>query len=191
MRTSIVIAAGIAAVASAGTVTDTVDVTITSCEPTVTNCPYKSSDNWGDWTTTTTTTTTTTKPVAPASTWDPTWSDWTTTTTTTKKAAAASTWDPAWSDWTAATTVAVVTTTGTAACGAYTATAPPAWFSLLPSDELSSIQAQWTGAPPADWCYYTYSTSTLKTTPVAATATWPAGTTPVAAASSAAWASYA
>ncbi|KIX06542.1 uncharacterized protein Z518_04518 [Rhinocladiella mackenziei CBS 650.93] len=199
MRTSVAIAAGLVAVASAktSTITDTVDVTITSCEPTITDCPYKPAPTsvddytWGDWTSTTTTTT----PVEPVSTttYDPTWGDWTSTTTTTttpvEAVSTSTTWVGTWGDWTSTTTpVSPVTTSSSAACGSYTATAPPAWFSLLPSSVLSSIEAKWTGAPPADWCYYTYSTSTLATsTPVApasSTPYWPAGSSsPVAAAS--------
>jgi len=232
MRTSFAVAAGLVAVASAGTttITDTVDVTITSCEPSVTNCPYKGGaggDNtWSDWSVSASTT----KPVSPASTssgsWDPTWSDWNdgSSKSTTKPVSPASTssssWDATWSDWSdgsstsskpvsPATTSSVYgntwsdwasTTTGTpvspasgsAACGSYTATAPPAWFSLLPTDSLSSLQAQWTGAPPSDWCYYTYSASSLITaTPVAASTTaygsgaW--SSAPVAAASTGIW----
>ena len=79
MRASIAIAASILAVASAKTisVTDTVDVTITSCEPTVSNCPYKptATGTWDDWNSVTTTTTTTKKadPVKSTST---VWADW-------------------------------------------------------------------------------------------------------------------
>merc|ERR1712230_325709 len=151
MRTSIAIAAGLVAAVSAKTysVTVTDDVTITSCGPTVTNCPYKptsaaadSTETWGDWTTTTTSS----KPVSPVSTstsYDPTWGDWTSTSST---------------------PVAPVSTSSSAACPSYTATTPPAWFSLLPTSVISSISAAWTGAPPADWCYWTYSTSSISTT---------------------------
>lgn len=66
-----------------------------------------------------------------------------------------------WADWTTTSSSPAEETTG---CGEFTATAPPAWFSYLPSDVKSSIEAKWTGAPPADWCYYTYSTSTLEAT---------------------------
>ncbi|KIX96967.1 uncharacterized protein Z520_07081 [Fonsecaea multimorphosa CBS 102226] len=214
MRSSIAVAAGLAAVASAGTttITDTVDVTITSCEPTVTNCPYKggSDPTWGDWSSVTASTTSSV-PVGPASkptggaSWDPsgTWADWSSASSSSStpvgpasKPTGGASWDPSgtWADWSSATTTTPVTpvsATTTAPCGSYTATTPPAWFSLLPTDQLSSIQAQWTGAPPSDWCYWTYSTGSLTTTatPVAATSTWPAGSpsggwsSPVAAAS--------
>ncbi|KIW35413.1 uncharacterized protein PV07_02110 [Cladophialophora immunda] len=214
MRSTIAVAAGLAAVASAGTttITDTVDVTITSCEPTVTNCPYKggSDPTWGDWSVTASTTSSV--PVSAASSsWDPsgTWADWSSVSSTSSKpvSAASGTWDPTWSDWSASTTASPVSATSTAPCGSYTATTPPAWFSLLPTDQLSSIQAQWTGAPPSDWCYWTYSTGSLKTTatPVSATTVaWgsPSGTwssvaaastgtgswsSPVAAASTGVW----
>merc|ERR1712029_946385 len=109
-----------------------------------------------------------------------------------------------WGDWTSTVTsstpVAPVSTSSSALCPSYTATTPPAWFSLLPTSVISSISAAWTGAPPADWCYWTYSTSSISTTstpvkptastpvaPVSETTTpyWPAGTssTPVAPAS--------
>ncbi|OAP59482.1 hypothetical protein AYL99_06780 [Fonsecaea erecta] len=202
MRSSIAVAAGLAAVASAGTttITDTVAVTITSCEPTVTNCPYKGGSGdptWGDWSVTASTTSS--KPVSATGAWDPsgTWADWSSVSSTSSKPVSATgAWDPSgtWADWSSASTTTPVTPVSatTAPCGSYTATTPPAWFSLLPTDQLSSIQAQWTGAPPSDWCYWTYSTGSLKTTatPVAATnsATWgpgsPSGTwTSVAAAS--------
>ncbi|OAL34690.1 hypothetical protein AYO20_06107 [Fonsecaea nubica] len=168
MRSTIVVAAGLAAVASAGTttITDTVDVTITSCEPTVTNCPYKggsgADQTWGDWSAATTTSS---KPVDPVSTDSHTWGDWTSASSTSSKPVdPVSTDSHTWGDWTTTTTSAPVAPTTTAACGQYTATTPPAWFSLLPSDQLSSIEAQWTGAPPADWCYWTYSTGSLSTT---------------------------
>jgi len=215
MRTSVAIAAGLAAAVSAKTysVTVTDDVTITSCGPTVTNCPYKptgtadadSTETWGDWTTTTSS-----KPVSPVSTstsYDPTWGDWTSTSSTPVAPVSTSTSsEMTWGDWTSTVTsstpVAPVSTSSSAACPSYTATTPPAWFSLLPTSVVSSISAAWTGAPPADWCYWTYSTSSVvsttstpvspastSSTPVAPVETttpyWPAGTssTPVAAAS--------
>ncbi|KAJ9642148.1 uncharacterized protein PV06_03281 [Exophiala oligosperma] len=207
MRTSVAVAAGLVAAASAKTysVTVTDDVTITSCGPTVTNCPYAAPTEggaWDDWTSTTTTT----KPVAPVSTSsDPAWADWTSTTTTSKPVSPISTTsssEGAWGDWTTITSSSVPVSpvsTSSAACPSYTATTPPAWFSLLPTEVLSSISAAWTGAPPADWCYYTYSTSSVATSPVAPTSIpvapistktgspyWPAGPTsetPVAPAS--------
>ncbi|KAJ9498636.1 hypothetical protein LTR99_007913 [Exophiala xenobiotica] len=222
MRTSVAIAAGLVAAVSAKTysVTVTDDVTITSCGPTVTNCPYKptstadadSTETWGDWTTTTTSS----KPVSPISTStssDPTWGDWTSTSSTPVAPVSTSTSsDPTWGDWTSTVTsstpVAPVSTSSSALCPSYTATTPPAWFSLLPTSVISSISAEWTGAPPSDWCYWTYSTSSLSTstpvspvstssTPVAPVSTstapyWPAGTssTPVAPASTGAVWSY-
>ena len=212
MRASIAMIAGAAAVASAKTtLTETVDVTVTSCEPTVTNCPYKAAatteadPTWGDWTTTTSSipvsvvATTSSKPYDPENTWG----DWTSTTSSIPVSVVTTSskpYDPenTWGDWTSTTSstpVSVVTTStssSSAACGSYTATTPPAWFSLLPSEALSSLSAEWTGAPPSDWCYYTYSTASLSTIPVipvtatsTATPYWPAGTTstPVADAS--------
>lgn len=204
MRTAFVVAGLAAAViAETYTVTHTEDVTITSCAPTVTNCPYKKttstpaagdftwgewdsdSESWDDWETSTmtsagsTTITSvkkTTKPATATSTstevwgeWDPSssttdeWGIWDSTTATDSTSTKTKT--------TGTVTSVKVSTTNTAACPSYTATGPPEWFSLLPSDVLSSIAAKWTGAPPADWCYYTYSTSSISTsaTPVAAT----------------------
>jgi hypothetical protein len=190
MRTTFAVA-GLAAVASAGTYThvETADVTVTSCSPTYTgNCPYKPEGDhtWADWetpsdpavaTTTTTTahtwedwTTTTSKPVDPTTTTTHSyWGDW---TSSDPAVVTTTSYDHTWADWTPTTPAAV---TPTSDCGVFTATAPPEWFSYLPSDVKSSIEAKWTGAPPADWCYYTYSTSTLYSTPVS-----PASSTPAA-----------
>jgi len=178
MRTSFAVVAGLVAVASAGTttITDTVDVTITSCAPSVTNCPYKggagSTGTWSDWDVSASTTSS--KPVSPVSsgTWDPTWSDWVSSTTTkpVKDATTSTAWDPTWSDWVSSTSSVPV----------------------KPASTSSVYDGTW-----SDWA----SASTLSTvtaTPVSAAVTsyatgaWSSAVTPVAAASttSAAWAAY-
>lgn len=231
MRTAFVVAGLAAAVAAETyTVTHTEDVTITSCAPTHTNCPYKSTStpaadfnwgewddadgSWGEWETATVTTdgkttitsmkkTSTAPATATATTevwgeWDDgddddeddgddddeNWGEWKTATVTksgstivtsvkvtTKPATATSTSTDEWGIWDSATTTATTTATSakvttkasSAACPSYTAAGPPEWFSLLPSSVLSSVAAKWTGGPPADWCYYTYSTSSMAT----------------------------
>lgn len=221
MRTSIAIAAGLVAVASATTYTATVtdDVTITSCGATVTNCPYKSTATvdpdqaWGDWDTTSVSTTSSV-PVAPVSystaTVDGSWSDWSSATSSIPvEPVSTVTSDGSWYDWSSVASTRSVspitasTSTTTSLCPPYTATAPPAWFSLLPASALSSFSSAWTSGAPADWCYYTYSTvpaeTSTKSTPVApvsvtSTPAWSTSvaSTPVAPASATtnAWSSY-
>ena len=65
----VIVAAGLVAAAHAGntkTLTDTVEVTITSCAPTHTNCPYKTGgqNEWEAWATTS-------SPADPTGTWAP------------------------------------------------------------------------------------------------------------------------
>lgn len=222
MRTSFAVAAGLAAVATAA------DVTITSCSPTHTNCPYKPesghwedweastssstpvkvtsssydpSQTWADWSSASTTSSNPVKITSTSSSYDPshTWADWESSSSSSAPAVStsSSSYDSSysWGDWSSVSTTssssstpAVVTSTS--ACPMYTATAPPAWFSYLASDVKSSIAAKWTGAPPADWCYYTYSTSTpvASSTPAYSSPVSPASSTP--AASSAVWSAY-
>jgi len=160
MRTSFAVAAGLVAVAYAGTttITDTVDVTITSCEPTVTNCPYKggagdADHTWSDWVSASTTTTKPVKPATTTSVYDPTWSDWESTTTTTKPVSPATTssYDPSWSDWES-------TTSSKPVSPVTTSTYDPTW---------------------SDWEGSTWATSATPVKPASTTSTW----TPVAAAS--------
>ena len=73
----------------------------------------------------------------------------------------------------------VTTVATTTVCPSYTATTYPAWFSELPSALVSSIEAEFTGAP-SDWCLYTpvaavTATSCVSTTTLA----WAAPTTTV------------
>lgn len=54
---------------------------------------------------------------------------------------------------------------------------------MLPTSVLSSIAAEWTGAPPADWCYWSYTNGvvTYTKTPAAsstATGSWGTWATP-------------
>ncbi|KIW72989.1 hypothetical protein PV04_01145 [Phialophora macrospora] len=117
MRTSIVLAAGFVALASAGTttITDTVDVTITSCEPTVTNCPYKggsgADSTWSDWSVSASTTSSPAKVTSTSGAWDPTWSDWSASVSSTSSkpvdAVSTSTYSGTWADWSATSSTPV------------------------------------------------------------------------------------
>ncbi|KAJ9608924.1 hypothetical protein H2200_006695 [Cladophialophora chaetospira] len=163
MRTTFAVAAGLVAVAYAGTttITDTVDVTITSCEPTVTNCPYKPGNGadhtWSDWVSASTTTTPV-KPATTSSVYDPSWSDWESTTTSTKPAATStSVYDPSWSDWESTTS---------------TTSSKP----VSPATTSSVYDGTW-----SDWEASTLSTSATPVKPASTTST------PVAAASTGIW----
>jgi len=142
----VLIAAGlVAAVSATWTVTSTEDVTITSCAPEVTNCPFRKYS--------------TTAPAAPAK-----------TSTCTDDDDEHDDDDDEDDDdddhkWGKTSTPAAPVSS--VSCPVYHSTEAPAWFSGLPASVLSSIKAEWSDAPPADWCYYTYSASSLITaTPV-------------------------
>jgi hypothetical protein len=211
MRYALAIA-GLAAAAQAATYThtETAEVTITSCAPTHTNCPYRShtGNDWENWSSTTSATpaAATTSSVewgswnpsastkTPQSTATGSWGAWNGASNNPVAAASATeSWD-AWNgasgkpaaaasvtgSWGAWSSVAASSTAPS--CPKYTETAPPAWMSNLPTPVLSSLAAQWTGAAaPSDWCYYSYVQSiSTVKTPVASS-------TPAAQSTWAAW----
>jgi len=105
--------------------------------------------SWSAWTSTSTST----------SSYDPTWSAWTSTSTSTSYDPTWSAWtststsyDPTWSAWSSSYTTPVAATTP---CPVWTGgSAPPAYYTNLPASIKSALPS-WTGAPPADYCYYT------------------------------------
>lgn len=157
MRSYIAIA-GLVAIVSAKTisVTDTVDVTITSCAPTVTNCPYDpvspdattTDGTWDDWSSSTSTA------VDPASTG--TWDDWTTSTSSIP-VDEISTSTGTWDDWTSTSYSVDPTSTGTW----------DDWTSTTgtPVDATSTSTGTWD-----DW-----ESSSTPVAPASSSAYWPVG----------------
>lgn len=145
----------------------TVDVTITSCEPTVTNCPYKggagdgADHTWSDWVSASTTSSKPVKPVTTSSYYDPSWSDWESTTSSkpVKPATTSTYYDPSWSDW--------ETTTSTPVKPA-TTTYDPSWSDWAATTTLvsSPYVVSATGVSPAS-----YSSSATPVKPAVATYT--------------------
>jgi hypothetical protein len=165
MRTSIVLAASFVALASAGTttITDTVDVTITSCEPTVTNCPYKGGSGadhtWSDWSVSASTTSSPAKVTSTSGAWDPTWSDWSVSSSTSSKPVedvSTSTYSGTWGDW------------------SVTSSSKP----VSPASSTPVSDYTW-----SDWESTTLATSTAVA--AASTSVW--SSTPVAAATTGVW----